>query len=355
MERKSMEIEEVRDIPALQQWVKEHALRVGHLAGEGDAQNENRGAGPYLWKWAEVEGCMNKVTELVSLKDAIRRNIGLVNPTAGGVPRLSLGLQVVLPGEQAPSHRHSAAAIRFVVRGTDNAYNLGEGEPMPFEEGDLITNPHLTFHGHVNHGDGPVMWLDGLDGRFAGLAHLFRENYEGQEPLRLERLAASNKLMGHVRPNSIKPTQQPPPFRYPWAETQAALMALRENEEDPDPHDGYLVTFLNPVTAGPTLPTVACEMQLLPPGFQGKPHRHNSQVVYHVFRGEGATVVDGQRFEWGQGDFLDIPHWAEHHHENRSGQDALLFSFTDWPAMKALGLYETQESHAEKGLPASQR
>ncbi len=350
-----MEISDVHDIPALQQWVKQHALRVGHLAGEGDAQNENRGAGPYLWKWADVEACMNKVTELVSLKDAIRRNIGLVNPTANGQPRLSLGLQAVLPGEQAPSHRHSAAAIRFVVKGTKNAYNIGQCEPMPFEEGDLITNPHLTFHGHVNHGDGPVMWLDGLDGRFAGLAYLFRENYEGQEPLQMGRLGQSNKLLSRVRPTNVPRTHQPPPFRYPWAETEAALRTLVASEEEPDPHDGYLVSFLNPVTSGPTLPTVGCEMQLLPPGFKGKPHRHNSQVVYHVFRGQGATVVGGQRFEWAKGDFLDLPHWAEHYHENPSIDDALLFAFTDEPAMRALGLWETQESHAEKGLPASQR
>jgi gentisate 1,2-dioxygenase len=350
-----MDISDVHDIPALQQWVKEHALRVGHLAGEGDATNENKGASPYLWKWAEVEGCMNKVTELVSLKDAIRRNIGLVNPTANGQPRLSLGLQVVLPGEQAPSHRHSATAIRFVVKGTNNAYNIGQGEPMPFEEGDLITNPHLTFHGHYNHGDGPVMWLDGLDGRFAGLAHLFRENYEGQEPLQMGRLGHSNALLSRVRPTNVPQTQQPPPFRYPWAETEAALKMLVASEEEPDPHDGYLVSYLNPVTAGPTCPTVGCEMQLLPAGFRGKPHRHNSQVVYHVFRGQGATVVNGERFEWAKGDFLDVPHWAEHFHENPSNEDCWLFSFNDEPAMRALGLYETQESHAEKGLPAAQR
>jgi gentisate 1,2-dioxygenase len=350
-----MDISEVKDIPALKQWVTEHALRVGHLDGEGAVVTERRGPKPYLWKWADVLACMDKVTELVSLKDAIRRNIGLVNPTASGQPRLSLGLQVVLPGEQAPSHRHTAAAIRFVVQGTSNAYNLGAGEPMPFEEGDLITNPHLTFHGHVNNGDGPVMWLDGLDGRFAGLAYEFRENYEGQEPVRTELVGHSNRTMGRVRATGVKPSLQPPPFRYPWGETRAALMALKESEQEPDPHDGYYVTFTNPVTGGPTLPTVGCDMLLLPNGFRGKAHRHNSQTVYYVFRGQGATVVDGERFEWAQGDYLDVPSWSEHQHENISGDDAIIFSFSDYPAMMALGLYETQESHAEKGLPAWQR
>src|SRR5581483_11031806 len=235
---------------------------------------QETGPQPYLWKWADVEGCMNKVTELVSLKDAIRRNIGLVNPTGGGHPRLALGVQTVLPGEQAPSHRHTAAAIRFVIQGTSNAFNLGEGEPMPFEEGDLITNPHLTFHGHVNNGDGPVMWLDGLDPRFSSLAYEFRQTYEGQEPLQLDRLALSNRTMGHVRPSSIQQTLQPPPFRYPGAETSSALTALKEAETEPDAHDGYAVSFCHPLPGGPTLPTVGCGMQLLPHGFRGQSHRH---------------------------------------------------------------------------------
>lgn len=350
-----MEIEEVKDIPGLQRWSEEHNFRVGHLGGPDEAAIRSRRPRPFLWKWADVEACMTKVTELVSLKDAIRRNIGLVNPTASGLPRLSLGLQVVLPGEQAPSHRHTAAAIRFVVKGTADAFNLGQGEPMPFEEGDLITNPHLTFHGHVNHGDGPVMWLDGLDGRFAGLSYEFREDYEGQEQVDLGRVGYSNKVFGHARPSSAQHALQPPPFRYPWAETREALMALKEAEDEPDPHDGYLLTYRNPLTGGPTLPTIASEMQLLPAGFKGMPHRHNSQAVYYVFRGQGISIVDGERFEWANGDYLDVPAWSEHQHENPSGEDAILFSITDWPAMQALGLYETQESHAAKGLPASQR
>ncbi len=350
-----MDINQVNDIPSLKQWVTEHAFRVGHLDGEGASQEPAKGPQAYLWKWADVEDCMNKVTELVSLKDAIRRNIGLVNPTAGGKPRLSLGLQVVLPGEQAPSHRHTASAIRFVVKGTPNAFNLGNGEPMPFEEGDLITNPHLTFHGHVNNGDGPVWWLDGLDMRFSTLAYEFRQNYEGQEPVDVERLGYTNRMLRQVRPSSATQSVQPPPFRYPWSETRAALMTMKESEDEPDVHDGYMVSYLNPTSGGPTLPTVSCEMQLLPTGFKGQAHRHNSQVVYFVFRGHGASIVDGRRFEWSQGDYLDVPSWSEHRHENASGEDAILFSFNDQPTMEALGLYETQESHAAKGLPASQR
>jgi len=207
----------------------------------------------------------------------------------------------------------------------------------------------------VNRGDGPVMWLDGLDGRFAGLAYEFREDYEGQEAVQTGRIGYSNRVLRGARASTVRPTLQPPPFRYPWSETREALLALKAAEDEPDPHDGYLLTYVNPLTGGPTLPTVACEMQLLPAGFKGAPHRHNSQAVYYVFRGHGTSIVDGERFDWAKGDYLDVPSWSEHQHENPSGDDAILFSFSDWPAMRALGLYETQESHAAKGLPASQR
>jgi len=351
-----VDINQIKDIPTLQTWAIENNIRLGHLGGEMTTPLD-RDPKPYLWKWATVEAAITKMTEVVSLDDAIRRNIGLLNPRdAKGVQaNLGLGLQCVLPGEQAISHRHSAAAIRFVVRGTSDAFNLGDGEPMPFEEGDLITNPHLTFHGHVNRSDKPVMWLDGLDGRFARLGHEFRQDYEGQEPVVRDRVGYTNRTIGLMRPTNLRPDQQPPPFRYPWAQTEATLSALKDAEDEPDPFDGYHITYCHPLNGGPTLPTAACEISLLMPGYKGRDHRHNSTVAYHVFRGQGVSIVDGERFEWSKGDFFVIPPWHEHRHENSFGEDAILFEFSDWPAMKALGIYETQESHAAKGLPAAQR
>lgn len=336
-----MEIANVTDTPSLNQWLTEHNLR-GYWAMVRRSEDPQ----PYLWKWADIEAGITKAGEVMSIEEAFRRNIGLVNPRNGqGVmANVGLGLQCVLPGESAPQHRHSASAIRFVIKGSPKAYTICAGEPMPLEEGDLITNPHLTFHGHVNESDQPVIWLDGLDARFARLGKEFREDYTGPEGVAHERIDRTLKTMGHVRASSQKAKQNPPPFRYPWSGTQATLAALKESEVEPDPHDGYHLTYSHPLTGGPTLPTVACEIQLLPARFKGRAHRHNSTVIYHAFRGEGVTVVDGERFEWSKGDFFVIPPWCEHRHESAPGEDSLLFSFTDWPTMKALGFYEIEES-----------
>jgi gentisate 1,2-dioxygenase len=88
---------------------------------------------------------------------------------------------------------------------------------------------------------------------------------------------------------------------------------------------------------------------LLRPGEHTKAHRHTGSAVYHVVKGEGHTVVEGQRFDWRKGDILALPSWALHEHANHSkADDAVLFSIQDLPVLQALGLYY-EEEHGEDG------
>jgi gentisate 1,2-dioxygenase len=152
----------------------------------------------------------------------------------------------------------------------------------------------------------------------------------------------SQKVLGHARPSWLANEHLTPPMRYPWAQTRDALDALKNGEAEGDPYDGIQLSFAHPLTGGGTLPTFACELQLLTPHLKTRTHRHLSTAIYHVFRGQGATVVDGQPLEWTQGDIFLIPPWATHHHENRGGEDAILFSMNDWPAVRSLGLYREE-------------
>jgi gentisate 1,2-dioxygenase len=79
-------------------------------------------------------------------------------------------------------------------------------------------------------------------------------------------------------------------------------------------------------------------------GQKTKSHRHNSNVIYQVFRGSGATLVDKQMLEWNQGDIFVVPAWHWHSHENRADGDAILFSMTDAPTFTALGLYREERA-----------
>src|SRR5581483_2665903 len=290
------------------------------------------------------EGLM-AATRIVPMDQTGRRTIQLRNPSMGD--RMSntihMSIQCVMPGEVAEAHRHTAAAVRFVIQGSPDAATVVNGEPLPMEEGDFITTPSWCWHDHYNHSDHPIMWLDGLDIRLTAMVKLLGEGFPKPTQDILRPIGYSASTLGHVKPSWAKAEEQPPAFRYSWKDTQATLDALRESETDGDPFDGLQLTYTNPMTGGPTLPTFACELQLLPPNLKTKAHRHISTTIYQVFRGSGVTVVDGEVLEWTKGDIFVVPPWTGHYHENRSSEDAVLYSMDDWPALKALGLYREEE------------
>ena len=154
----------------------------------------------------------------------------------------------------------------------------------------------------------------------------------------------SAKVFGQARPTWIKSEFAAPPYRYPWTETYASLLALKESAGDP--FDGVLLEYSNPLTGGPTLQTFSCQIQLLRPKEKTHSHRHTSTTVYHAFRGSGLTKVSANNLNWDQGDIFVVPSWQWHSHENTTDEDAILFSITDRPAAEVLGLYREEAEGA---------
>lgn len=321
----------------LDKWLAARNLR-GHWAHGGREEFK-----PYLWKWADIYEGLTMASELVPMDKTGRRTIQLKNPSLGD--RMSntihISVQCVLPGEVARAHRHNAAAIRFVIKSSPGAFTVVEGEPVPMEEGDLITTPSSTWHDHYSGAKEPIMWLDGLDIRLVSMGKMFSENFPKEQQPRERPIGYSDHTLGYARPSWIQSEHLTPPFRYPWADTQATLLALKES--DGDPFDGIHLKYIHPVHGGPTLPTFSCEIQLLRPKEKTRSHRHNSTTIYHAFRGEGITQVGEQRLEWARGDIFVVPPWEWHHHENRLDNDVILFCMTDWPALVALGLYREEQ------------
>jgi len=355
---------EITDLDSLHAYAKANGLMI---RADRQAEREPRVMVPYHWKWETIEPAVVGTSKYVRLAQnfedrggAVRRLTTLVNPknSPGARVPLQLHVQCVLPGEQALSHRHSAGATRFVIKGSAQAFTLVDGEPFPLEEGDFITTPHLNWHGHVNNSDDYVLWLDGLDGAYTSFGARFGQEWpDAKETVEYYREGESQKVLGaHLRLQSYKsivhpdgPTvkhdgaKHPPGFRYSWKDTSAAFITMKEYEYEQDLFDCYTVTYAHPITAGPTFPTTANEMTMLTPGFRGKDHRHNSTVLYYAFRGRGVLVVEGERLEWSKGDFIELPPWTTHRHENLSDEDGFLYSFTDWPAQKALGQFYYQD------------
>jgi gentisate 1,2-dioxygenase len=306
---------------------------------------------PAHWRWSDIGGFVKRAGELVQPgPDAQRRVITLNNPSLGpggaATHTVSGNVQMVLPGEVAPSHRHTNAAIRFIMHG-EGAVTIVDGEPIAMRPGDLVLTPGWSYHGHVSKADGPVLWMDSLDGPLV-VEKLRIARYE-QYPDELEPAfrppndSVSRYGGGHLRPTWQKQrTPVSPQMVYPWERTEPALRDLAKI--DASPFDDVAFEYTNPTTGGPVLPTIGCYIQMLRPGIHTKAHRHASSTVYHAFRGRGSTIVDGVQIDWEEGDFFALPPWCWHEHLNGSVSDeAVIFSTTDQPVMEVLNLFEEHE------------
>ena len=68
---------------------------------------------PKLWRWADIYPALMETADVVRIgADAFRRNVGLQT----GSRTISMGFQIVLPGEAAPPHRHTNTALRFLSK-----------------------------------------------------------------------------------------------------------------------------------------------------------------------------------------------------------------------------------------------
>jgi len=156
----------------------------------------------------------------------------------------------------------------------------------------------------------------------------------------------NNSVIEYGR-NGLLPTWQrststhSPLLKYAWKDAREALMSLGPSAESPS--DGAMLEYVNPVTGGPSLPTMASFLQRLKPGQKTEAHRHSASAVYLAVEGHGRTVIENKAYDWLPGDVLALPTWCWHAHENLSAStDVILFSFTDAPVMKAFDLYREQ-------------
>ena len=311
---------------------------------------------PHVWRWDKMRELAIQAGALESLKGQgfrralTMRNPGLKNPMAGATKTMSAAVQIVWPGEIAEAHRHTAAAIRFVIEG-EGAFTVQEGERFRMQEGDLVLSPSWAWHDHNNPTDKPVIWLDCLDAPLVGyLDAMFQEPFpEDVQPV-TKPVGFTNASIGNglMRPNLGDVHGGALPLTYRWDEAYGALLGYGEE----DPFDGVMMEYANPVTGGHSMPTLALKLQRLAPGSHTEAHRHTSSVVYHVAKGEGYSIIDGKQLEWTKGDTFVLPSWALHEHGTDSSDDAVLFSMSDLPVIEAMGLYREEEGKRQEVVGA---
>lgn len=297
---------------------------------------------PCRWNWSDIRPFMTRAGELVAPgPDSERRVVILTHPALGPVRAashlLTANVQMVLPGEVAPVHRHTISAIRFIIEG-ESAVTFVNGEPVQMHPGDLVLTPAQHWHGHENHSAGPTLWMDTLDRPLTVALRQSRfELYPKDAPPLTRPAGVTRGRFGNglLRPPSVGAAPVSPVFSYPWSDAEPALYALADAGEI-DPHDDVAFDYTNPLTGGHVLPTIGCRIQMLRPQIRTCAHRHAYTSVYHVFRGSGSTIVDGVRLDWQEGDFFTIPPFAWHEHHNDANGPAFLFSVIDAPVIDAL-------------------
>ena len=287
-----------------------------------------------LWRWEQIEPLIGEAVRATTIENADRRVLSLTRPASNASgPGLSTNLvgalQILMPGETAPPHRHSMNALRFVIEG-DGADTIVDGKPCPMAPGDMILTPAWTWHEHVHRGERRMVWFDGLDVPL----HLHLETIRFEPgpahdlPPQLSDAAFAAGLVPQVQAGSGSSS---PLYRYPWATAAAALA------EAPRGADGArTLRYTNPLTGGSALDLIDCFLVGLAVGAPTTPCRSSASAVCVVAEGSGTTRVGERELAWGKSSIFTLPHgnWVSH----RADEAAVLFVMTDRDLMRRLAL-----------------
>ncbi|MET0797657.1 MAG: cupin domain-containing protein [Rhodococcus sp. (in: high G+C Gram-positive bacteria)] len=314
---------------------------------------------PHLWKWENLVRLAEQAGEIVPVgRGGERRAIALANPSLGGrpfaTPTLWAAIQYLMPGEDAPEHRHTQHAFRFVVEGS-GVWTVVGGDAVSMNRGDFLPQAGWNWHAHHNATDKPMAWIDGLDIPFQYLteAQFFefgRDEISDAERITPER-SRSERLWGHPGLRPLSATQVAPGsplLSYKWEFTDRALrdqLAIEAEGYGGTVEPGHAaVRYTNPHTGGDVLPTMRTEFHRIVRGAETAPLKETGSSVYQVFDGSGTVTVGDRTWTVTRGDLFVVPSWTPFSAKSEAGKTdsdsgALdLFRFGDAPVFEALQL-----------------
>ncbi len=300
---------------------------------------------PYRWDYDALRPILLESAELIAEDEAERRVLILENPGLSGqsatTNTLLAGLQLIMPGEIAPSHRHTPAALRFIIE-SQGAYTSVNGERADMTPGDLILTPSWCWHDHCHEGQDPVVWLDVLDLPLVrAIGSRFVEHYPEQRVPERARSDENFYRYGmNMAPVSGDRSVKTSLLRYPFERAREALEKMKAHSEWDASH-GLKMEYIDPMTGGSVMPTLSAFLQLLPSGFSGTRYQSSEGAVYCVVSGRGSvTVGTGENkevFSYKPNDLLAIPCWCAH--AFAATEESVLFSASDRGLQTQLGIW----------------
>ena len=300
---------------------------------------------PAHWSYDAIRPLLLEAGELTPIEKAERRVLVLCNPGHDAedaliTPTIYVGLQLILPGETAPNHKHTPSAVRFVIEGS-GGFTTVNGEKLPMEPGDLILTPPGLWHEHGHDGDGPIIWMDALDlpliyGLEASYCTEGTSQTPGPDP---DRSQTRYRRAGVLPYKSLARRDEGfPLLRFPWTEVRQALQDLATVTPA---GEAVQLAYVNPETGRECMPVLGFSALMLRPGETLDLPRRSPSGVLKVVEGRGQASIDGNEFDWEQHDIMAVPTHSPVSLANRSaGKPASLFLVDDAPLHRKLGFYE---------------
>jgi gentisate 1,2-dioxygenase len=298
------------------------------------------------WSYEALRPLLLKAGDLTPIEKAERRVLVLANPGHGlekmqASAAMYLGMQLLLPGEWAPAHRHTPNAVRMIVEG-EGAYTTVDGEKCPMRRGDLILTPTGLWHEHGHDGDQPVVWLDVLD---LPLVHYLEASYHVEGTRQAVRPSRTDGAYarGGVLPTPLfaREGRAYPMLRYAWADTRAALQSLAAQQPS---LEAVQVTYVNPETGADAQNILGYYALMLRPGQTLRLPERSPAAVFHVIEGNATVQVEDQCFRLAAADTCCAPGFTAVTLANASADAPAFFFIADEsPLHRKLGLYEVRE------------
>ncbi len=296
------------------------------------------------WEYKTLLPLLIEAGELTPMEKAERRVLVLANPGHGlenmqVTASIYMGLQLILPGETAPNHRHTPNAVRIIVEG-EGATTIVDGEPCVMERGDLILTPSGKWHEHRHKGAGPIVWLDILD---LPLFYQLEASWaiEGSPQTNIlsrDKSFAEYSAAGIVpEPGFKRERTFSPLLRYPWSRTKACLMEMAKSC-----HEGLLrIAYVNPENGASLFPSIGFGAVMIRPGESIELPGRTTACVFHIVEGQGTLCVDeSNALQWRERDTLSAPGYSRITLCNQSLQEpAFIITADEAPLHQYLGIY----------------
>ena len=305
----------------------------------------------HKWEYKKARAMLYELSEMLTPDQADRVNVQFENPglkdyfPAATTQTMRGGIQLLKPGQIAPTHRHSANAFRFVLESEGSeTYTIVDGTRIPMKKGDLILTPNWTWHDHRNNGNKDTIWFDGLDLIFSYWIGAIFYSTMGGKNQEIERDVEANVSVHgrNLNAPNLKSTNSRL-LHYKFSDVQKALETMAAEQKE---KDAFHVDYIDPRSGSDPIPTMNLGMRFIRPGKSGPKIRKTENLIALCFDGTGEIVFpeEGKSFSLESHDVVTIGAWKEYYFKNTGSKPLYVFTFSDAPIFRNAGQYKEQIS-----------